>query len=69
MGSSHISTFDHTSQTVACATSSHGYHVQLFDIRTAALMSTLKGHLQPVTAINIRHSPSNFVVTGSCDMR
>ncbi|KAL5478172.1 hypothetical protein EMCRGX_G025064 [Ephydatia muelleri] len=55
--------------TVACATSSHGYHVQLFDLRTAAHLTTLKGHLQPVTAINIRQSPPNCIVTGSVDKR
>ena len=69
MGSSHINTFDHTPQTVACATSSHGYHVQLFDLHTAAHLSTLKGHFQPVTAINIRQSPPNCIVTGSVDKR
>lgn len=43
--------------------------VQLYDLTTGGHMTTLRGHAQPVTALNIHSSPANTVVTGAADRR
>ncbi|CAI8030263.1 F-box/WD repeat-containing protein 8 [Geodia barretti] len=68
-GATVINCFDHTSSIVACATSAWGYHVQLYDLCTSGHLSTLRGHAQPVTSLNIHSSPPNTLVTGAADRR
>ena len=43
--------------------------VQLYDLCTGGHMTTLRGHAQPVTSLNIHSSPPHTLVSGAADRR
>ena len=43
--------------------------IQLYDLCTSGHLTTLRGHAQPVTSLDLHSCPANTLVSGSADRR